>query len=479
MRVSIILIGLGLGAALITGPVQAQTNDHLQCYQVKGDLKLKGLLDLTTPQFGLEEGCKINKAKFFCVPATKSNVDVVDRDKQPVTPLPFSAPPAPGDRICWKVKCPEPFPDDQTVTDQFGTQTLTKFKTKLLCTPAVKGTVFCGDGTVNGSEVCEPTDDSACPGLCQADCSCGVAPPTCGNGSIDGNDDCDDPDLGGATCESLGFESGTLACTIGCGLDVSGCTPVPSGTCGNGSIDGNDDCDGLDLGGATCESLGFQGGTLACSAGCGLDVSGCVVTCGNATLDPGEDCDFGDLGGATCPDQGFSFGTLACGAGCTFDTSGCTNTRFVDNGDGTITDVNTGLMWEKKSDDGSIHDKDTVHSWDNAFAVHVATLNSSTFAGHTDWRVPNVQELQSIVDYETFNPSVDPVFNTGCVPACTVTTCSCTVDLSLLDVKFDYWSSSTFAISPFGAWRVEFFSGIVLSQFKIFGLFVRAVRGGL
>ena len=62
--------------------------------------------------------------------------------------------------------------------------------------------------------------------------------------------------------------------------------------------------------------------------------------------------------------------------------------------------------------------------------MHVATLNSTTFAGYTDWRLPNVQELQSIIDYETFNPSVDPMFNTGCVPACTVTTCSCTVGSS-------------------------------------------------
>ena len=55
MRVSIILIGLGLmlGAVLIGGAVQAQTNDHLKCYQVKGDLKLKGFVDIETPQFGL------------------------------------------------------------------------------------------------------------------------------------------------------------------------------------------------------------------------------------------------------------------------------------------------------------------------------------------------------------------------------------------------------------------------------------------
>jgi hypothetical protein len=39
--------------------------------------------------------------------------------------------------------------------------------------------------------------------------------------------------------------------------------------------------------------------------------------------------------------------------------------------------TNTGLMWEKKRDDGSIHDKATVYTWDNAFAVHIAGLNAA------------------------------------------------------------------------------------------------------
>src|SRR5256886_17017803 len=47
---------------------------------------------------------------------------------------------------------------------------------------------------------------------------------------------------------------------------------------------------------------------------------------------------------------------------------------YVDNGDGTVTDVNTGLVWEKLSDDGTVHDKDNMYTWTNAFAGHVATL---------------------------------------------------------------------------------------------------------
>jgi hypothetical protein len=70
---------------------------------------------------------------------------------------------------------------------------------------------------------------------------------------------------------------------------------------------------------------------------------------------------------------------------------------YIDNGDGTISDLNTRLMWEKLSSDGSIHDSADTYTWDAAFAVKVAALNSTTFAGHADWRLPNIKELQSIV----------------------------------------------------------------------------------
>src|SRR5438034_4539784 len=109
---------------------------------------------------------------------------------------------------------------------------------------------------------------------------------------------------------------------------------------------------------------------------------------------------------------------------------------YTDNGDGTLTDNNTGLVWEKQSSDGSIHDMGNAYTWDNAFAAHVATLNSTSFAGHNDWRLPNVRELESIGNFGNTNPSVSPAFNTECAPGCTVTTCSCTNASNAL-----YWSS--------------------------------------
>jgi hypothetical protein len=145
---------------------------------------------------------------------------------------------------------------------------------------------------------------------------------------------------------------------------------------------------------------------------------------------------------------------------------------YVDNGDGTITDTKTGLMWEKLSDDGSIHDKDTTYTWANAFATKVAALNGGGgFAGYTDWRVPNVNELESIVNYGAVNPAVSPAFNTGCVASCTVTSCSCTQSTN-------YWSSTTSQNTPFYAWYVYFLAGSVNNGNKANNGYVRAVRGG-
>jgi len=140
---------------------------------------------------------------------------------------------------------------------------------------------------------------------------------------------------------------------------------------------------------------------------------------------------------------------------------------YTDNGDGTITDNATGLMWEKLTDDGSIHDWDDSYDWAQAFAVKIATLNTpSCFAGHCDWRLPNFNELLTLVNWGTFGPAVDPVFHNG--------TTSFTQG-SL------YWSSTTHE-DPSRAWDVNFFFGFfgsyATADVKSTGAYVRAVRGG-
>jgi hypothetical protein len=115
--------------------------------------------------------------------------------------------------------------------------------------------------------------------------------------------------------------------------------------------------------------------------------------------------------------------------------------RFLDNGDGTITDSETGLMWEKKSRDGSLHDAKNAYTWalsyndpapdGTLFTTFLSGLNESGFAGHTDWRIPTISELETIIDYTaiigpTGGISVPGPFNSLCVSSCPVTTCSCT-----------------------------------------------------
>jgi hypothetical protein len=52
-----------------------------------------------------------------------------------------------------------------------------------------------------------------------------------------------------------------------------------AGSCGDGTIQCSEECDGTDLGGETCVGLGFDSGTLGCDGGCGFDTSACVGSC--------------------------------------------------------------------------------------------------------------------------------------------------------------------------------------------------------
>lgn len=270
-----------LACSLILGPIsageaQAQTDDHLKCYKIKDDVKLKGTLDLDGKQFGLEQGCKISKAKMFCVPATKLNVKVqAKNDDGPVLPLPISGPPAPGDRICYKIKCPDPQPQDQTVSDQFGTHNLTKFKAFMLCTPAGKftypptpcdlsGYPTCGGDCTDPTQTCHPANDGTTKCLCEEPCGfdaqgicggdCAVAVDTCQLNSLTGK--CD------------------------CGSQTEQCTdtqfPTCAGPCPNPlvclpKLDGTNDCDCLQEEPDVCD----------------FDTTG---TCGGPCPMPGETC---------------------------------------------------------------------------------------------------------------------------------------------------------------------------------------------
>lgn len=220
----------------------------------------------------------------------------------------------------------------------------------------------------------------------------------------------------------------------------------------------------------------LAGGTLSdCPtdlADCNGDLASCtgdLATCGSNLGDCESLIGVLKTGQTACYTAGGAV-TACAGTGQDGEIQAGVPRSFTDNGDGTVTDNVTGLMWEKLSDDGSIHDKDTQYNWTNAIAGKIATLNSTAFGGYTDWRLPNYYELQTLIHLGDSAPAVYPEFNTGCVAGCA--TCSCT----RLNA---YWSSSTFDQARGSGWEINFDDGTSFINPKGNGSYVRAVRGGL
>jgi hypothetical protein len=164
-----------------------------------------------------------------------------------------------------------------------------------------------------------------------------------------------------------------------------------------------------------------------------------------------------------------------------YTTSSCAGLRFVDNGDGTVTDRLTTLQWEKKTDDDSIHDVDNTYPWSadpyhtaatgSAFSVFLRDLNDDAcFAGQCDWRLPTVYELQTILSEPYGCP--DSGYS-----ACTDQTVFGPTAANV------YWTATTLGPYTPQAWQVNF-AGARLSnneewKSKDFAARVRAVRAGL
>jgi hypothetical protein len=169
--------------------------------------------------------------------------------------------------------------------------------------------------------------------------------------------------------------------------------------------------------------------------------------------------------------------------------------RFVDNLDGTITDNQTGLMWEKKlaADDvggncanvtqanRGIRYVNNVYQWSTTdftpdgllyidFLANLNRADGSSSDGltidrqnYSDWRIPTIVELQTNLDLTVSScGSTAPCINTIFGPT----------------QASAYWSSTTGANNSFNAWVVNFSDGFVLHDGKDFNSFARAVRGG-
>jgi hypothetical protein len=150
----------------------------------------------------------------------------------------------------------------------------------------------------------------------------------CGNNIIEGDELCDLAQVNGETCESLGYQGGQLGCLLTCeDYNLLGCF-----ICGNEVIDIAEDCEGgVVPEDVDCESLGFQDGFVTCGDDCLYDLSECSI-CGDGIQAGYEQCDGIDFGGSTCASVGFDGGNLACNlAECAFVYSGCFGGMYIQN----------------------------------------------------------------------------------------------------------------------------------------------------
>ncbi len=138
------------------------------------------------------------------------------------------------------------------------------------------------------------------------------------------------------------------------------------------------------------------------------------------------------------------------------------NSRYTDNGNSTVTDNDTGLMWKQCLEGLTGGDCTTgggaSYTWQAALAL-ATTVNSAGFAGYHDWRVPNLTELESLVARNCLNPAINSQFFPN----------------HLASVV---WSSSPYADDAYSAWYIYFNDGYTYYGSRGVNYSVRLVRSG-
>jgi hypothetical protein len=151
-----------------------------------------------------------------------------------------------------------------------------------------------------------------------------------------------------------------------------------------------------------------------------------------------------------------------------FQTGAAVASRFTDNGNGTVTDNLTGLIWLQEGNCIQFFSGDPAVSNARPWVAALAAV-AQLAGGHCgladgsaagDWRLPNLRELQGLVDYSQIDPTLLPGH-------------------PFSDTLFGfYWSSTTVADFTNYGWLVDFHNGDVHYKVKSESYYVRAVRGG-
>ncbi|MEI8206742.1 MAG: DUF1566 domain-containing protein [Kiritimatiellales bacterium] len=130
------------------------------------------------------------------------------------------------------------------------------------------------------------------------------------------------------------------------------------------------------------------------------------------------------------------------------------NPRFTNLSDGTVVDNLTGLEWAQAPH--ALSGNSGATNW----TVALDFCNNLVYAGHSDWRLPSIKELESLVSCGTYSPAL---------PA----------GHPFAGVQFDiYWSGTSYAYATGSAWGVSLGNGDVFSFNKTLNYFVWPVRGG-
>ena len=133
--------------------------------------------------------------------------------------------------------------------------------------------------------------------------------------------------------------------------------------------------------------------------------------------------------------------------------------RFTDNADGSVTDNLTGLIWLKNANCYNTQPWTAALTSANSLASGTCGLTDGSVAG--DWRLPNVNEIESLMDFSHVAPALPAGHPFTGLPSFA-----------------NFWSSTTYAASATSAWYVGTYAGYMGSNAKSVSYYVWPVRGG-